>query len=73
MKKILTLFALFVAPFLASASEAELVIPDGVKDQSILFWGFLITFAGFLFGFYQFSKVKKIRAHQSMLDVAQVF
>jgi len=72
MKKIITLFALFAAPFLASASEADLVIPDGIKDQSILFWGFLITIAGFLFGFYQFSKVKKIRAHQSMLDVAQV-
>ena len=72
MKKILTLFALFSVPILASASEADLVIPDGVKDQSILYWGFLITLAGFLFGLYQFMKVKKIRAHQSMLDVAQV-
>ncbi|NQU35738.1 MAG: sodium-translocating pyrophosphatase [Bacteroidetes bacterium] len=72
MKKILTLFALFSAPILASASEADLVIPDGVKDQSILYWGFLITFAGFLFGLYQFMKVKKIRAHESMLDVAHV-
>jgi K(+)-stimulated pyrophosphate-energized sodium pump len=72
MKKILMLFALFAAPVLASASEADLVIPDGVKDQTILYWGFLITFAGFLFGLYQFMKVKKIRAHQSMLDVADV-
>ncbi len=72
MKKILMLFALFAAPALVSASEADLVIPDGVKDQSILYWGFLITFAGFLFGLYQFMKVKKIRAHQSMLDVAHV-
>ena len=72
MKKIITLFALFAAPILASASEADLIIPDGVKDQSILYWGFLITFAGFLFGFYQFTQVKKITAHQSMLDVAQV-
>ncbi|MBC8319266.1 MAG: sodium-translocating pyrophosphatase [Bacteroidetes bacterium] len=72
MKKILTLLALFAAPVLVSASEADLVIPDGVKDQSILYWGFLITFGGFLFGLYQFMKVKKIRAHRSMLDVAQV-
>ena len=72
MKKILTLFALFSTPILASASEADLIIPDGVKDQSILYWGFLITFAGFLFGFYQFVQVKKITAHKSMLDVAQV-
>jgi len=72
MKKILSFFALLTMPFLTMASEADLVIPDGVKDQSILYWGFLITFAGFLFGFYQFVQVKKIRAHQSMLDVAQV-
>ncbi|PLW97529.1 MAG: sodium-translocating pyrophosphatase, partial [Marinilabiliales bacterium] len=72
MKKILSMLALFAAPFIASASEADLVIPDGVKAESILYWGFLITFAGFLFGLYQFMKVKKIKAHQSMLDVAQV-
>jgi K(+)-stimulated pyrophosphate-energized sodium pump len=72
MKKILSMLALFAAPIIASASEADLVIPDGVKAESILYWGFLITFAGFLFGLYQFMKVKKIKAHQSMLDVAQV-
>ena len=72
MRKILTLIALFAAPIMASASEADLIIPDGVKNQPILYWGFLITFLGFLFGFYQFVQVKKIRAHQSMLDVAQV-
>lgn len=72
MKKILSVLALFVAPFIASASEADLVIPDGIKSQTILYWGFLITFAGFMFGLYQFVQVKKIRAHQSMLDVAQV-
>ena len=72
MKKILSVLALFAAPFIASASEADLVIPDGIKSQTILYWGFLITFAGFMFGLYQFVQVKKIRAHQSMLDVAQV-
>ncbi len=72
MKKFLFMMTLFAAPFFAAASEADLVIPDGVKDQTILYWGFLITFAGFLFGLYQFMKVKKIKAHQSMLDVAHV-
>ena len=66
------MLALFAVPFMAAASEADLVIPDGIKSENILYWGFLITFAGFLFGLYQFMKVKKIRAHQSMLDVAQV-
>ena len=64
--------ALFAIPFMASASEADLVIPDGVKNETILYWGFLITLAGFLFGLYQFTNVKKKRAHQSMLDVAKV-
>ena len=72
MKRLSTLLTLIAAPFLASASEADLIIPDGVKDQSILYWGFLITIAGFLFGLVQFLKVKKIRAHNSMLEVADV-
>ena len=72
MKKILSILTLFAAPFMVSASEADLVIPAGIRDQSILYWGFLITFAGFMFGLYQFVQVKKIRAHKSMLDVAQV-
>ncbi len=72
MKKILSMLALFAVPFMAAASEADLVIPDGIKSENILYWGFLITFAGFLFGLYQFMKVKKIRAHQSMLDPLQV-
>ncbi len=72
MKKILTFLTLSLLPIFTFASEADLVIPDEVRSQTILYWGFLITLAGFLFGLYQFLKVKKIRAHESMLDVAQV-
>jgi len=72
MKKVLTFFTLLSMPFLSMASEADLVIPKGMRGETILYWGFLITIAGFLFGLYQFAKVKKIRAHQSMLDVADV-
>ncbi len=74
MKKQLLLSLLFILalPMLSFASEADLVIPDGVRSETILYWGFLITLAGFLFGFYQFSKVKKIKAHSSMLEVANV-
>lgn len=72
MKKLLSIFATALMPAFAFASEADLVIPDGIKDQQLLYWGFLITMAGFMFGLYQFLKVKKIRAHQSMLDVANV-
>ncbi len=72
MKKLLMLFFAAILPALSFASEADLVIPEGIRNQNILYWGFLITFAGFLFGLFQFLKVKKIRAHQSMLDVAEV-
>ena len=72
MKKILALLTVSLLPILSFASEADLVIPDEVRSQTILYWGFLITFAGFLFGLFQFLKVKKIGAHKSMLDVAQV-
>ncbi len=72
MKRLLTLFGIFSIPVLSFASEADLVIPAGIKSETILYWGFLITFAGFMFGLFQFMKVKKIRAHQSMLDVAHV-
>ncbi len=72
MKRAITFITALLLPFLTMASEANLVIPAGIRDQSILYWGFLITFAGFMFGLFQFLKVKKIGAHKSMLDVAQV-
>lgn len=72
MKKLFALLSLALLPIFTFASEADLIIPDEVRSQTILYWGFLITFAGFLFGLYQFLKVKKIKAHESMLEVAQV-
>lgn len=59
------------APALALASEANLVIPELTKGQNtLLFYGILVCVLGMLFGLYQFMKVKKLEAHQSMLDVA---
>lgn len=72
MKKLLSLMAVLTLPAFAMASEADLVIPDQMRDKEILYWGFLITLAGFLFSYLQYKKVKKIRAHKSMLEVANV-
>lgn len=72
MKKLFSLAALLALGLGSFASEADLVIPEQIKDQTILYYGFIITLLGFLFGLYQFMKVKKIGAHKSMLDVAQV-
>lgn len=74
MKKglLLTLAAGLLMPAVTLASEADLKIPEAIKSQSILYWGFLITGLGLLFGLYQFMRVKKLPAHKSMLEIADV-
>ena len=71
-KNLLNGLLLFAAPLHAFASEADLQIPAAIKDQPILYVGFLITLLGLVFGWHQFSQVKKLPAHRSMLDIADV-
>jgi K(+)-stimulated pyrophosphate-energized sodium pump len=74
MKKnlLLILFFILISPALAFASEADLKIPELTGPQnSLLMTGLVVCILGLLFGLYQYLKVKKLRAHQSMLDVAQ--
>ena len=62
-------------PFLATASEADLKMPEGFAtnpDTSILYWGFAVVLLGLLFGFWQFSKVRRLKAHKSMLEIGNV-
>ncbi|MDT8308421.1 MAG: sodium-translocating pyrophosphatase, partial [Bacteroidales bacterium] len=72
MGRIAVLFILLLFPAIGFAGEANLVVPDSIKLEHILYWGFLITIAGFFFGLYQFIKVKKLKAHDSMLEVAGI-
>ena len=66
------LFFILISPALAFASEADLKIPELSGSQnSLLMSGLVVCLLGLLFGLYQYLKVKKLRAHQSMLDVAQ--
>ena len=70
----MTLAALAM-PILAFASEADLEMPAGFassSDASILYWGFAIVVLGLLFGFWQFSNVRKLKAHKSMLEIGNV-
>ena len=70
-KRLFPLIAL-LAPVLGMASEADLKIPELTGDQrQMLIYGFVVCFLGLGFGLWQYLKVKKIRAHQSMLDVSQ--
>ena len=60
---------------MAFASEADLEMPAGFAsnpDASILYWGFAVVILGLLFGFWQFNKVRKLKAHKSMLEIGNV-
>ena len=73
MKKLSALAMALLLPFFTFASEADLKIPDLSPHQNhLLLFGFLICFLGMLFGLYQFMKVRKLGAHQSMLDVSKI-
>lgn len=73
MKRLITLLAVLMLPLISFAGEADLVIPDLTTSQNhLLLFGFLICILGMLFGYYQFQKVRRLRAHSSMLDVAKM-
>lgn len=73
MKKILGLLFFLLMPAASFASEADLVIPELTSDQNqLLYFGIIICVLGLLFGLYQFFQVKRLPAHKSMLDVAQI-
>jgi K(+)-stimulated pyrophosphate-energized sodium pump len=71
-KLFLSLLMGLLAPMIAFASEADLKVPDAIKSEGILYWGFLVCALGLLFGLYQFMKVRKLPAHKAMLDVSEV-
>jgi len=65
----LLLFAIAAPTF---ASEADLRIPDAIKGEGFLYAGFAITLLGMLFGLLQYLKIRKLPAHRSMLEIADV-
>ncbi|NLU50987.1 MAG: sodium-translocating pyrophosphatase [Syntrophomonadaceae bacterium] len=68
---LVSLSMLLFSPAVAFASEANLKIPHLSQGQNnLLLGGIVVCVLGMLFGLYQFMKVKKLHAHQSMLDVA---
>ena len=68
-------FAATMLPLSAFASEANLKMPEGFSSNEatgILYWGFLVVICGMLFGFWQFQKVKRLKAHSAMLEIGDV-
>ena len=73
MKKTYAAFSALLLPLAMQASEADLKMPAGFSEKaSVLYWGFLIIVMGMLFGFWQFVKVRKLKAHSSMLEIGNV-
>ncbi len=69
--------ALTAAP--ASASEADLMLPDlssvsflGVNGHNLLLWGLLFCVAGLLFGLANYVQLKNLPVHRSMREVSEL-
>ena len=84
MKKFLSvsfLIGLLGIPFLSSASEVDLLIPDlhssyfanlGLDGWRLLFYGIIIVLLGMGFGLKQYLTIKKIPVHKAMSDVSHI-
>ena len=72
----------FLTPLLSMASEADLNVPSmresvfpklgGVSGWDLLFYGLIFVILGWVFGIWTYSKIKKIKAHKSMLHVSNI-
>jgi K(+)-stimulated pyrophosphate-energized sodium pump len=70
---VISIITVMLMPLAAFASEADLKVPDFSAGQNnLLLLGMVVCILGMLFGLYQFFKVRKIRAHKSMLDVSAI-
>src|SRR5437867_10162974 len=60
-------------PACAFASELDLKLPTlDPSQRQLLFLGIGVCVLGMLFGLVMFQQVKRLPAHQSMLDVSQI-
>ena len=68
-------------PLLSRAGEADLEVPDlgqttffngAVTGWQLLFYGLAIVIIGLLFGYWQYTRIKGMPAHKSMLDVSKI-
>ncbi|MCX5757437.1 MAG: sodium-translocating pyrophosphatase, partial [Candidatus Hydrogenedentes bacterium] len=63
----------------ASASEADLKVPDlskvsfvGINGHNLLLFGLIICVGGALFGVFQFTRIRRLPVHRSMLEVSEL-
>ena len=75
----LAALALLLIATAAGASEAELVNPDlasesfyGVTGHMLLVYRLLICLLGFVFSLVQYSQIKNLPVHKSMLEISEL-
>src|SRR5689334_2847296 len=64
----------------ASASEADLHLPDlgsvsfmnGTNGRSLLMGGLLVCVFGLAFGVWQYSQLRRMPVHKSMLEISEL-
>lgn len=73
MKRFISLLLACISSVAASASEADLLIPElSQKQNNLLMLGFVVCFLGIVFGLFIFLRIKRLPAHSAMLDVSSV-
>lgn len=72
MKKVALSTLAFLGSIPVFASEADLKVPESIKQHTELYYGFAVTLLGMLFGLYQYTRVRKLPAHKSMLEIGDV-
>ncbi|MFT3714157.1 MAG: sodium-translocating pyrophosphatase [Archangium sp.] len=69
-----------LTPVLAFASEANLKLPDlasqtfvgGMNGRTLLMTGIAVAIAGLVFGFMQYSQLRALPVHKSMLEISEL-
>jgi K(+)-stimulated pyrophosphate-energized sodium pump len=77
---LLVALAALVVPGFAFASEADIVLPDlaqvsfvgGLNGHTLLSFGLVIALLGLVFGLWQYSKLRDLPVHKSMLDISEL-
>ncbi|MDX2015806.1 MAG: sodium-translocating pyrophosphatase [Myxococcaceae bacterium] len=78
LSRVASLAGLFL-PALAFGSEANLVLPDlasqsfmGVDGKTLLMIGILVSALGLVFGAVQYTQLKNLPVHKSMLEISEL-
>jgi K(+)-stimulated pyrophosphate-energized sodium pump len=73
--------AALLTPILASASEANLVLPDlasqtfvngSLDGRTLLMFGIVVSVLGLVFGLVQYTQLKNLPVHKAMLEISEL-